>query len=80
MPKAITTWTERGMPDSQERRAVLGHDLVQLLIDGLQHEALSAIEPTELDALIEMLRTADLVVLHFGLEPSSSLATRESHA
>ena len=80
MPRAITTWTERGMPDSQECRAVLGHDLVQLLIDGLQHESLSAYDSTELDALIAMLQNADLVVLHFGLQPSCSLATRDAHA
>ena len=68
------------MPDSQECRAVLGHDLVQLLIDGLQHESLSAYDSTELDALIAMLQNADLVVLHFGLQPSCSLATRDAHA
>ena len=77
--KWARVWKAAAKRRNQGRRAALGHDLIQLLIDGLEHEALSVIEPTELDALIEMLRTADLVVLHFGLEPSSSLATRESH-
>ena len=57
------------------RDVVLGHDLVAWVARGLA--ALPGVDPNQRDALVEMFRRADLVILRFGLEPPCSLAERE---